>query len=235
MELSEKIRESKAVFFDLFHTLFSFVSNKTNGRNTSAMLGIPKDTWNQLLYDSSGDRLRGLEKDKYTIIRKLAHQYDPKIKESVIRDAADSRRKRFHDGLSSLKTSKVQVIEALRSRGKKIGLISNADSVEVSGWFSSPFVPHFDSVIFSYQVGYIKPEPEIYQCGLDSLGVSAKDSIFVGDGGSNELWGAKNLGFTTVMTTEIIGDLWPDKIEERRMHADYIIDRFDLLTENEAK
>jgi putative hydrolase of the HAD superfamily len=90
-------------------------------------------------------------------------------------------------------------------------------------------------VTFSYQVGSVKPEPEIYRLALNSLNVSPEDSIFVGDGGSNELFGAKNVGFTTVMTTEIIGQLWPDKIQERRKHTDYVIDHFDLLTENKAK
>ncbi len=234
MRLCEKIRQSKAIFFDLFHTLFSFISDKTKGRNTSEILSVPEDAWNQLLFDFSDDRLRGKEKDKYSIIRKLAHQYDPKIVEEVIRNAADYREKRFHDGLCHLKTSKIQVIEALKANGKKIGLISNADAIEVSGWSSSPFAPHFDSVVFSYQIGYIKPEPEIYQYALKSLEVSPEDSIFVGDGGSNELFGAKEVGITTVMTTEIIKQLWPEKIRERQEHADYVIDHFDRLISKEG-
>ena len=79
----------------------------------------------------------------------------------------------------------------------------------------------FDTVIFSYVTGYVKPEPEIYQIALDSLGVTAEESIFVGDGGSDEIRGAKEVGFTTVMTTEIISKLWPEKIDARAKYADY--------------
>lgn len=124
---------------------------------------------------------------------------------------------------------KSAVIRELKLQGKKIGLISNADAVEVKGWFVSPISRLFDSVVFSYAVGYVKPEPDIYRIALDALGVSAERSVFVGDGGSNELIGARKLGFTTILTTEIIRDLWPERIPERLPYADFVIDRFEQL------
>lgn len=231
MELKDKIKHSKAIFFDLFHTLFSVVTEKSAIR-TGGILGIPDDIWTQMLFESSDSRLRGIETDKYAIIRELAHQYNPDIPEEIIRQAADCRQKRFHDCLSNLKTDKVNILKKLKAAGKKIGLISNADAVEISGWNHSPFSPYFDCVIFSYQIGYVKPEVEIYQHALDKLDVSAADSIFIGDGSCNELSGARKIGMTTVITTEFTSTLWPEKIPERSLHADYIIDDFEQLNCN---
>ena len=231
MTLLEKVESAQAVFFDLFHTLFGFDRNQVGVLHTSTLLGIPKDKWNEIVFDTSEDRLRGMDRDKYSIIRKLAHQYDPSIPEETIRYAADVRERRFYEGLTGFKSPNFETLSRLRRHGKKIGLISNADSIEVSGWFVSEFPRYFDSVIFSYEVGYMKPEPGIYQCALDFLNVRAEDCLFVGDGGNDELRGAKEMGFTTVMTTEYSGILWPDKIDARRPYSDYVVDDLRLLLE----
>jgi putative hydrolase of the HAD superfamily len=225
----DRIHDAEAVFFDLFHTLYSHRSSGARGFGTSEILGVPQDEWNRLLFEGSDSRTRGLITDKYDIIRQIAHQMDPSIPESKIREAADYRESRFYEGLASLDAPMSDVIRELKLQGKKIGLISNADAVEVKGWFVSPISRMFDSVVFSYAVGFVKPEPEIYRIALDALGVSAERSVFVGDGGSNELIGAKNLGFTTILTTEIIRDLWPERIPERLPYADFVIDRFEKL------
>lgn len=222
-ELTSQLAASKAVFFDLFHTLFSFKAERTAGQSTSALLGIPEARWDHLLFASSERRLRGLIHDRYEIIAELAHLYDPSIDEALIRKVADLRVERFTAGLQRVNPERIAVLRALRAAGKKIGLISNADSVEVSGWKASPLAACFDSVVFSFATGYVKPEPEIYKTALESLGVAPTESVFVGDGGSDELRGAKELGFTTVMTTEIIGPLWPEKIAGRRVHADHVV------------
>ena len=230
MKLENRVSSSKAIFFDLFHTLFSFKSDGTAGRSTSEILGIPEMIWTDLLFDSSEERMRGRENDRYAIIRKLAHMYNPSIDEDKIRLAADCRFERFSRGLKEAGGDRIEILSKLRASGKRIGLISNADSVEVSGWGASPLAQCFDSVIFSFATGFVKPEPEIYQIALDSLGVAAEEAIFVGDGGSDELRGAKEVGFTTVMTTEIISNMWPEKIPDRAKYADYKISRLaDLI------
>jgi putative hydrolase of the HAD superfamily len=229
MNLQEKVKQSRALFFDLFHTLFSFKTDAIEGGGTSELLGIPEAVWDELVFNKSDDRMKGINTDKYSIIRELAHAYDPGISEEIIRNAADMREKRFRTGLINADRSRAAVLAELKRMNKKIGLISNADAVEISGWPESPFAPYFDSVVFSYQIGFIKPEPEIYEYALDSLGVTAEESIFVGDGGSDEFRGAKRVGFTTVMTTEIAGKRWPEKIAERSTYADYVIEGLGKL------
>ena len=79
----------------------------------------------------------------------------------------------------------------------------------------------FDVEVFSCEVGWVKPEPEIYRLCLQRLGLSASDCIFVGDGGSNELDGAKAVGLRTVFVSGVIEELWPERIASRRAIADH--------------
>ena len=117
----------------------------------------------------------------------------------------------------------------LKGSQKKIGLLSNADVTEIVAWPQSPICNLFDSVIFSCEVGYVKPERAIYEIALKSLGVQPEDAMFVGDGGARELEGAKAIGMTTVMIAGIIREIWPEKIEERKLCADHFIEKLDEL------
>ena len=102
-------------------------------------------------------------------------------------------------------------------------------AVEISGWPFSQFAPYFDSAVFSFEIGKVKPEPEIYQYALAKLGVSPENAIFIGDGSCNELAGARAIGMTTVMTTEYSSIFWPEKIPEIGRNADYVITDFNAL------
>jgi putative hydrolase of the HAD superfamily len=217
-----------AVIFDLFHTLTSSaVLHKTKG--TGEILGVSREAWNDQLLLYSEDRLRGKTRDQYEIIRKMAHAIDPVISDALIRRAASNRIKRFRYALAHIERSTLDMLEQLRDRGKVLGLISNGDVNEFAGWQTSPLRKYFPCAIFSCDVGFIKPEREIYELCMEKLGVHPADSLYIGDGGSDELGGAKAFGMTTVITIRVIKDLWPEKIGMRRRDADHEIDTWDDL------
>ena len=56
---------------------------------------------------------------------------------------------------------------------------------------------------------------------LKRLGVNLIEVPQLPDGGSCELQGAQAVGMTTVMMVGVIKDVWADKIEQRRIHADF--------------
>ncbi|MHC4927673.1 MAG: HAD family hydrolase, partial [Planctomycetota bacterium] len=56
-----------------------------------------------------------------------------------------------------------------------------------------------------------------------------QEALFVGDGSSNELTGARRLGIRTVLTTEILARMWPDKIAKRTPDADHVIDHIEQV------
>ena len=229
------VRQKDAVLFDLFHTLTALESTWGDNRVfTHQMLGVSKETWNEQLLERSRDRLTGAISDPHTIIRRMAHAIDPTIREEVVEAAVANRIERFAQALVNVPQENSQVLCELKALGKRIGLISNADASEVAAWDRSPIARWFDSAVFSCRVGCVKPEPQIYRICMQELGVTPDQCVFIGDGGSGELEGARNLGITTIMVTGIIREIWPDRIEKRRAHANYVIENLTELVGQEA-
>jgi putative hydrolase of the HAD superfamily len=217
------LEKYRAVVFDLFHTLTSADVLRLPDRGTSEILGVSREDWNRQLFSYSDDRLRGKITDPFTIIERMAHAIDPKITQKTIAEAVKNRVERFRYALINIQESTLNTLEKLKQSGKLIGLISNADVNEVVGWEDSPLKKYFDSIVFSCRVGYVKPEREIYEIALEELGVMAEDVLYVGDGGSDELLGAKKSGMKTVLTTHVIRQLWPERIVKARRYADFEI------------
>jgi putative hydrolase of the HAD superfamily len=220
-----------AIVFDLFHTLTSADALRVPGKGTSEILGVSSEDWNKQLFVYSEDRLRGRITDPFLIIEKMAHAIDPAISDETIREAVENRIKRFRYALVNIEASTLRTLGKLKGAGKLLGLVSNADMNEVLGWEDSPLKPFFDAVVFSYRVGYIKPEREIYEICLDELKVNPEECIYVGDGGGDELKGAKQLGMKTVLTIHVIKEFWPDRIAKGREFADYEVDKIEELLE----
>jgi putative hydrolase of the HAD superfamily len=223
------IAEKQAVIFDLFHTLTGSKSAWGQLPETAQYLGIAEEKWNQQVFEKSKDRLTGKLTDPVMIIKKMAHAINPSIPMDKITAAVNNRKIRFDHAQVNIPKANIETIIELKKRGKKIGLCSNADVVEVSGWSRSPLANLFDSVVFSCEAGFMKPEPQIYRLSLEQLKVRPDDAVFVGDGSSNELQGARAVGLTTIMVIGVIRQLWPQQIEGRRQWADYVIETIDAL------
>jgi len=217
----------KAIIFDLFHTLTAI--ERSWGPFTYEILGVDHDAWNEQLLEHSPERLEGTVTDPAEIIGKLARAIDPTISDETIAKAVKSRAARFRKAVVDIPEQTQRVLASLKSQGKKVALISNADASEIEGWNDSPIAPLFDEVIFSCEVGSQKPKREIYEICLQRLGLSAKACAFVGDGGSNELKGAQSVGLTTVMITTHIEHYASDKLAARRTHADFVIQELGEL------
>jgi putative hydrolase of the HAD superfamily len=218
------LEKYRAVIFDLFHTLTSADALRAPGRGTSEVLGVAREDWNKQLLVYSDDRLRGKITDPFVIIERMAHALDPAIPDKTIKEAVKNRIERFRYALINIEDSTLDTLQELKETGKLIGLVSNADVNEVVGWEDSPLKPYFNSVVFSYRVGYIKPEREIYELALNELKVAPEDVLYAGDGGSDELRGAKEVGMTTALTIHVIKEFWPERVVKARKYADYEID-----------
>ena len=128
-----------------------------------------------------------------------------------------------------MSASSTDTIRRLKARGVKTALVSNADVMEKAAWSLCPAAPYFDSVIFSCDAGFMKPEPEIYGLALKELGEPPEACVFIGDGGSDELRAAKSLGMATVLVYGYVEKLWPDLLEERKQYADHAVKYVDEL------
>jgi putative hydrolase of the HAD superfamily len=92
------------------------------------------------------------------------------------------------------------LLEALRGRGLKLGIVSNA--------FDPPdllrrdldrlgITERVDAAVFASEAGVRKPHPAIFRRALDELGVAAESTLFVGDSLATDIGGAAALGMRT--------------------------------------
>ena len=219
----------KVILFDLFQTLTNTDLWEHSRPHTAELLGLDSELWKEMVFHGSRDRLVGKLTEPVEIMRMMAHGIDKTIPPEVIRTAAENRIERFKETLSRISPRVVETLEELRRRGHRLGLVSNADVTETIGWAGSPLNGLFDTVVFSWEDGYAKPEREIYHIALERLGAAADEAVFIGDGGSGELEGARRVGIETVMAAGVIRRIWPRDIEARLRHADGIVEAIDEL------
>jgi len=227
-ELRARLGPRKAFLFDLFHTLTG-LEPPSAYPSTADVLGIDRARWNRILEESSPERLCGLVRDPFRIVRALADQADPAIPDEVVRRAVEIRTARFREELRDIPPSSVAVLRRLRADGLRLGLVSNADALEAAPFPGCPLDGLFDVVTFSCDVGCAKPARRIYELTLDALGVRPEEAVFVGDGGSQELRGAREVGLATVMMTGVVRELWPELPAARRPWTDHEIVSLDEL------
>ena len=223
----------QAIVFDLFHTLTGLESEWSELPLTCEVLGIDRRVWNDAITTGSRWRLAGEERDAYRIIHRLAREIDPRISEETIRKAAQIRTRRFRDAFQRIPQANVETLKQLRRAGFGLGLVSNADASEVETWNDSPLAGLFDVEVFSCHCGHVKPEAEIFHKCIDALGRKPYECMFAGDGGSNELIAAREVGMTTVFVSGVIAELRPEVVAERiptaHHHVGLVPEILDLL------
>ena len=75
----------------------------------------------------------------------------------------------------------VPFLEAVRSRGVPIALVSNCADNTRALLDAVGLVPLVDAVVLSCEVGHAKPSAAIYRTALEQLGVTADAAVFVDD------------------------------------------------------
>ena len=73
------------------------------------------------------------------------------------------------------------------------------------------FFDLFDDMVISAHVGFVKPEPEIYNLVLEKIGKPARECLFIDDSLAN-IEQAKQMGFVTIHFTS------PEQLEDELTH-----------------
>jgi putative hydrolase of the HAD superfamily len=227
----------RAIFFDLFFTLIDPLEDgrPQNTESEYTVLNVPRsefESWNAIDYDI---RASGKIREPYEVFRHIVR--GKTIDEALLLRATNARLERIRRSICGVEEKKLELLKKLRGMGIKLCLVSNADEMDKHHWQSSPLRACFDRTIFSCDAGLLKPDPRIYRLALDSLGLepapgeSPERCFYAGDGGHEELRGAREAGMTTILTTEYIERVWPEKIPALRESADYEVAKLeDILT-----
>lgn len=88
------------------------------------------------------------------------------------------------------------VLTKLRSRGIRVGVITNC-SIELGRRAAATCGVPWDAIITAEEAGFYKPRAEAYTAGLEALGMSAGDVLFVA-GSSADVPGASGAGMRVV-------------------------------------
>ncbi len=102
------------------------------------------------------------------------------------------------DGKDSNGLLSSELFQQLRQDHRVIAL-SNTNEMQF-GYLSRvhPLINKFDDYVLSYQVGHLKPDPEIYRVALQESGASPEESLFVDDLAEN-IEAAEQLGMKGVV------------------------------------
>ena len=92
-----------------------------------------------------------------------------------------------------------EVLAELKQRGLKLGVISNFDDRAYSVMRSLNILQFFDSVTLSSETGYCKPDREIFDAAVRSLGVVAAETLLVGDSLHDDVEAAMRAGLSAVL------------------------------------
>ncbi|MEX1019096.1 MAG: HAD family hydrolase [Litorilinea sp.] len=202
----------QAVFFDLYETLITEFDPNFTPRPTLA-------EWLQVDHQRFVAEWRKFQKRKMegkipnfpAVLKEICQRLEViPPPEHVLQRLLEERVEAKAIPFQQIEEGILQMLMRLRNAGGiKLGLISNASDEEVGGWKSSRLSSFFDDVIFSYEVGIAKPDKQIYGLACERLGVSAGASLFVGDGTSDELVGAKNAGMKPMWAVWFL-NRWPE-------------------------
>ena len=91
------------------------------------------------------------------------------------------------------------VLEALRVRGFKLGIISNWDERLHPLLGELRLSDRFDAIVVSHDTGYMKPAPEIFRRASAQLRVAADSILHVGDSVTEDVAGARGAGMQAVL------------------------------------
>ena len=184
----------KVVVFDLFETLVSeFDAGHPSITEVAQTLALPVEDFQREYVNHRPARCKG-QLDYAVSLRYIVGKLGGKSPENTIKGLAEQRQSAFTAHLRCIELEILDMLNKIITSGIKLGLISNTDGSEVLDWANSPLAPFFEVTIFSHAVGMVKPDPRIYQHACRNLGVAPSDCIFIGDGNSDELRGAAQVG-----------------------------------------
>jgi putative hydrolase of the HAD superfamily len=93
----------------------------------------------------------------------------------------------------------LEVLEELKRRKFKLGVISNFDTRIYSVMNSLGIRDFFDAITLSSEIGYSKPDREIFDAAVAAIGLPASQILFVGDSLEDDVEAGLRAGLRAVL------------------------------------
>ena len=148
-------------------------------------------------------------------VRRLLGEFEIEVSDEELERFLEAEHAAWRPARQLASTSHA-LLDTLRERGLKLGLVSNA--------FDPPRLLHgdleelgvaarLDVAVFSSEVGRRKPDPVIFERALTALGVEPARALFVGDTLATDVAGAKAFGMHTCQAVWFRADDDPESPE----------------------
>ena len=200
----------KAAMFDLFETLITeWGHEKYTKKAMCADLGVDKEDFDVFWEEKEQERYLGsinFEDSVLYACENINRQIDPELLAGVKEKRVKTKSECFKYVLPEV----YQLLNTIREMGLKTAIVSNCSSEEVEVFRNSEISRYFDVALLSFEVQMKKPDVCIYEEAAKRLGVEMSECIFIGDGGSNELIGARNAGIKAIQA-KWYTNRYPDK------------------------
>lgn len=95
----------------------------------------------------------------------------------------------------------VRVLQLLREAGLRIAVIANVlygEDLMLERLRTLALAPHLDAVVFSTELGWLKPHPAPYRAAAQRLGLSPRTLVMVGDDWEVDVRAAQRLGIRAI-------------------------------------
>lgn len=223
---------TKAVIFDMYETLITHYNCPLYfGGEMAEDAGVTREEFFRVWRNDEYEWMRTVGKmtleELLTLTLKDVGNYSQELVEKLATKRVATKVECFNH----IHPQIIPMLEGLKKQGIRVGLISNCYFEEAKVIRDSVLFPYFDAVCLSCELGIRKPEEDIYEICMKELEVTAKECVYVGDGGSYELETAKKLGMTPVQATWYFkeGTTQPSRPKPEFLQAKEPMDVFGFL------
>jgi putative hydrolase of the HAD superfamily len=187
----------RAVVFDFFGTLTTAVRRGPRHAVIARQLGCEPDAFFAELDRTFYLRAAGGYGQPIDALRRVAYAAGGRPTLAELAYAVASRVDAVRAD-TVLRPDAVSVLSVLRRRGMPVIVVSDC-------WYELPafaprlaIAPYLEGCVYSVEVGHCKPHPAMYLEACRQLRLDPDECLYVGDGGSRELSGAREVGMATI-------------------------------------
>jgi len=208
-------RPIKAVLFDMYGTLlFEEGGLELRYREMARLVGLDAESFIQARDRSMHATMIGAIPDGVERARIILRDMGFEPTEQQVFDLAKAE-ETVRIPAVHLYPATIPTLRALRKAGYRLGLISDCTYLWRPILLRLGLDSRFDAITLSCEAGLTKPDPSMYLTTCDLLGVKPEECVFVGDGGSDELQGARALNIIAVLIDQEWG------VSRQREHNDH--------------
>jgi putative hydrolase of the HAD superfamily len=154
-----------------------------------------EEVWDRVRRGTVSSRL-------HEVIETVVAELELEVAESVLEEAAQHHLNAWSP-LIEHEPDAIPVLESLRAKGYKLGLLSNTmwpRSFHDDLLTRDGLIDLFDARLYSSELEYTKPHADVFRAVMEAVGVSDPGrAVFVGDRPFDDIHGSKQAGMVAIL------------------------------------